>query len=262
MSDFNNSVDPSGIPAEDRKQADMTRKRGKIIAGIVAAVLIVLASLAVLITQMIIPKFLIPHHDYKEAQALLEAGEYDAAAAAFQALEGYKDSSEKVLAVTYAKASALLDRGDIPAAAMMFYSIRDYEDARQRSMDLWGRIVNRETLSAGVFHTVAVKTDGTAMAVGDNNAGQCDVSDWNDMIAVSAGGSHTVGLKADGTVVAVGDNQFNQCDVEDWRDIVAISARSSHTVGLKADGTVVATGQNNCDQCNVSGWKDIVSISA
>ena len=38
-------------------------------------------------------------------------------------------------------------------------------------------------------------------------------------MSVSAGGWHTVGLKADGTVVAVGANGDGQCDVSDWRGI-------------------------------------------
>ena len=66
-----------------------------------------------------------------------------------------------------------------------------------------------------------------------------------------------MGLKADGSVVAVGKKKEGQCDVSDWRDIVAISAGGSHTVGLKSDGTVVAVGYNNSGRCDVSDWTDI-----
>ena len=64
-------------------------------------------------------------------------------------------------------------------------------------------------------------------------------------------------MKSDGTVVATGMNYYGECDVSDWRDIVAVSAGGSRTVGLKSDGTVVATGYNKDGQCNVSGWTDI-----
>ena len=75
-------------------------------------------------------------------------------------------------------------------------------------------------------------------------------------MAVSAGDYHTVGLKADGTVVAVGDNRNGRCNVQGWSDIVAVSAGGgSHTVGLKADGTVVAVGSNSQGQCGVQDWK-------
>ena len=119
-----------------------------------------------------------------------------------------------------------------------------------------------ETVSAGSYHTVGLKADGTVVATGLNAYGQCNVSGWTDIVAISAGGYHTVGLKADGTVVATGWNTCGQCDVSGWTDIVAISADTYHTVGLKTDGTVVAVGDNANGQCDVSGWTDIVAISA
>lgn len=78
------------------------------------------------------------------------------------------------------------------------------------------------------------------------------VSRW-PKAAIAAGSSHTIGLKADGTVAAVGWNAHGQCNVSDWRDIVAVAAGCAHTVGLKSDGTVVAVGDNEYGQCEVSG---------
>ena len=40
-----------------------------------------------------------------------------------------------------------------------------------------------------------------------------------DIVEIAAGSHHTVGLKSDGTVVAVGLNNYGQCDVTDWTDI-------------------------------------------
>ena len=57
------------------------------------------------------------------------------------------------------------------------------------------------------------------VTVGDNKYGQCDVSGWKDIVAISAGDYHTVGLKSDGTVVAVGRNEKGQCNVSDWTGI-------------------------------------------
>ena len=54
------------------------------------------------------------------------------------------------------------------------------------------------------------------MAVGWNEYGQCNVSDWSDIVAVAAGCTHTIGLKSDGTVVSVGSNEYGQCDVKGW----------------------------------------------
>ncbi|MHC4911482.1 MAG: RCC1-like domain-containing protein, partial [Planctomycetota bacterium] len=45
---------------------------------------------------------------------------------------------------------------------------------------------------------------------------------WTDIQQVSAGYCHTVGLKTDGTAVAVGCNSNGQCDVSGWTDIVQV----------------------------------------
>ncbi|MBS7397316.1 MAG: chromosome condensation regulator, partial [Ruminiclostridium sp.] len=74
-------------------------------------------------------------------------------------------------------------------------------------------------VSAGSYHTVGVKCDGTVVATGFKVDGRCDVSRWVDIVSVSAGGSHTIGLKSNGTVVAVGDNKYGQCDVSKWKDL-------------------------------------------
>jgi len=117
-------------------------------------------------------------------------------------------------------------------------------------------------VSADYNHTVGLKANGTVVAVGENKYGQCNVTDWRDIIAVSTSYDHTVGLKANGTVVAVGENRDGQCNVTDWREIVAVSADSGYTVGLKTNGTVVAVGENSDGRCNVTDWRDIVAVSA
>ena len=44
---------------------------------------------------------------------------------------------------------------------------------------------------------------------------QCEVSNWTDIVAISAGQYHTIGLKKDGTVIAAGINYHGtgQCNV-------------------------------------------------
>lgn len=37
--------------------------------------------------------------------------------------------------------------------------------------------------------------------------------------SISRGRGHTVGLKSDGTVIATGNNEYGQCNVSDWTDI-------------------------------------------
>ena len=235
------------------REAAKRRKR-----NIRIATCLVLIAAAVAVVKFV----LIPALDYRNAVKLMELGNYEEAIVAFTAMGDYRDSAAQIQACSYAIAESLLAEGDKAQAAQAFYKLGDYQDARQRCMELWNTVAQRDIISAGGSHTVGLKADGTVVAVGKNEDGQCNVSGWKDIVAISAGGLYTVGLKADGTVVAVGYNYHGQRNVSDWKDIVAISAGWKHTVGLKADGTVVAVGYNDYGQCNVSDWKDIVAISA
>lgn len=135
-------------------------------------------------------------------------------------------------------------------------------------------IFPEQMLAAGYFHSVGLKTDGTVLAThykGNTEfyCGACDVSSWNNIIAIASSNTHTVGLKQDGTVIATeycgkGFNQiyYGQCDVSGWTDIIAVAAGNHFTLGLKKNGRVVAVGMNLEGACNVSNWENIVAISA
>ncbi|MBO7253319.1 MAG: hypothetical protein J6V25_11920, partial [Oscillospiraceae bacterium] len=110
---------------------------------------------------------------------------------------------------------------------------------------------------------VGLKSDGTVVAAGYSEDGQCDVEGWTDIVAVSCGQGYTVGLKADGTLVTAGHNEYGQCNVQDWKNIVDIStATNAHvTYGLTADGRVLTAGVNQWDDVvKVSRWKNIRAI--
>ena len=217
---------------EERELAEKkakARKRRFIIGTSVAAAII---AVFLLTTKLIIPSI-----QFKKAEALR--------------------------AESYSRAEALLAEGDKLHAAMEFEELGDYRDARERYYHIWEQIMQRETVSAGINHTVALKSDGTVVAKGQFKYMQCNnVGKWSDIVAVAAGALHTVGLKSDGTVVATGSNKSSQLNVGDWKDIVAVAAGAEHTVGLKSDGTVVATGANKDGQCDVSEWTDIVAVAA
>ena len=236
---------------------------------------------------------------YQTALSLMEEEKYDDAIDLFQTLGDYKDSKEQISAIQYEEAVSLMDEKAYAAAAMAFTRLSGYKDAAALADTCFYRSGLRKTIAAGYTHTVALKVDGTAIAVGTNEDGECIVSSWKDIIAVTVGSynsaglradgtvtitgyfnsmfsatgwkdivaidfgdQHIVGLKKDGTVVAAGLNDDGQCDVSDWTDIIAIAAGNLHTVGLKKDGTVVATGSSHSHQTSVYTWTDIVAIAA
>ena len=119
----------------------------------------------------------------------------------------------------------------------------------------------------GDGHTVGLRKDGSAIAVGDKEFRQCETGDWTDIVAIAAGDWHTVGLKSDGTVVStrpinnskIKELNNNAWDVDDWTDIVAIAAGSGNTIGLKSDGTLVYAGyDDNSKSSAVDAWINIM----
>lgn len=112
-----------------------------------------------------------------------------------------------------------------------------------------------------ISHCAGLRADGTVKADGYNDFGQCNVSNWTNIIALDASYGITVGLRADGTVIATGNNKNGQCDVSVWTDIVAVYAYPDFTYGLKSDGTVVIAGKDLGIWSNILDWTDVVSFA-
>ena len=202
--------------------------------------------------------------DYQNAVSLVDAGKYDEAISVFETLAGYKDSTQRISECHYIIASRCLEDGNTLGALRGFSKAGNFSDAPAQAATLRKVYLNalqKNSIGISRDHTVALKSDGTVAATGNNDFYQCNVSDWMDIVSISAGDTHTIGLKSNGKVVANGAVNYNQCNVGSWNDIVSISAKRYHTVALKADGTVVATGRSDYGQCDIWYWTDIVCIS-
>lgn len=192
---------------------------------------------------------------YEQVDALIAAGDY---VGAWEVLNGFDSyGSEQTSARYYAVAELANAAGHKGLAVVAYRAAGSHADAAEKAIGLQKQL--NALVAAGNHHSVAVRGDGTVMATGSNSNGQCNVTDWRNVIAVAAGAYHTVGLCEDGTVVVVGANKDGLNQVSEWTDIVAVAAGDTFTVGLCADGRVVATGEQ---QSAVSGWRNIVAIEA
>ncbi len=131
------------------------------------------------------------------------------------------------------------------------------------------KISNVKNVSASWAHSLAVKTDGTVYAWGNNSDGQLGIGDYiygddydtpqkvyglTNVKQVAAGEGHSLALKTNGTVYAWGDNEYGQIGQPEWisipkqieglSGIVQIATRGDHSFALKSDGTVYAWGYN------------------
>jgi len=126
-------------------------------------------------------------------------------------------------------------------------------------------------IAAGDAHTVALKSNGTVVAWGNNGYGQTTVpAGLSGVVAIAAGGFHTVALKSDGTVVRWGDFPLGVGWSGGLWGIVAIAAGSMVTIALRSDGTIAWAGDQNGEPSvyltsvtaiAAGGWHSLVAKS-
>jgi len=230
---------------------------------------------------------------YRHGDALAERGEWEAALAAFESLTGYSDAAGRRDECRYEYAAVLAQSSPYEAFDL-YAALGDYKDARQKMIDvavaetgetdaeaavnqfknLSPAEVERRAalkerrdalpvgiLDVGFYHTVALTADGSVLACGSNEFGQCDTAGLNGVTQIAAGAYHTAALLADGTVAAVGRSSEGQCDTADWSGIIAVAASDYATFGLKDDGTVVFCGYQPAYYRNTPAWQDVTQIS-
>jgi hypothetical protein len=110
-------------------------------------------------------------------------------------------------------------------------------------------LVNVAAIAAGDSFSLALKTDGTVVAWGDNSVGQTNVPiGLSSVVAIAAGSAHSLALKSDGTVVAWGNNTYGQCNVPPGlsNNAVFITAGYKHSAVLtkQPGASVTLSGQN------------------
>ena len=137
-------------------------------------------------------------------------------------------------------------------------------------------------VAAGDEYSLALLSDGTVMAWGDDEHGQLGdgktansdvpvaVKGVTGATAVSAGGEHSLALLGNGTVIAWGDDDYGQLgdsavtnEEEAFSDapvavlgvssVKAVAAGGEHSLALLGDGTVMAWGEDEYGQLGDGG---------
>ena len=156
----------------------------------------------------------------------------------------------------------------------------------------FGWLTDVQAVAAGLWHSLAVKTDGTVWAWGDNLHGQLGDgttaygrdapvqvkgpggSGWlTEIQAVAGGYGHSIAVKTDGTVWAWGRNskgelgdgtrtdssptpvQVKGPGGSGWlTEVQAVAAGDGYSLVLKTDGTIWAWGDNHYGQLGEETW--------
>ena len=160
------------------------------------------------------------------------------------------------------KASGRISAGEYHSLAVKpDGNVSAWGSNQESQADVPSGLVDVVAVSAGAFHSLALMSDGTAVGWGGGTFNWSFVPPGlDDAVAISAGGEHSLILRSDGTVVATGSNSWRQCDVPSG-GFSAISAGGLHSLALKEDGTVVAWGRTLEGQCNVPSGNDFVAVA-
>lgn len=115
---------------EEAEAAVRKKKINKIIALAGATIAAVIA------VSLLVTKVVIPNQRYNAAAALMDAGKYEEAIQAFEAMDGYKDSAEQnaacqaaIIELQYNDALALMNSGEYQAAIASFEKNKEYLDS-------------------------------------------------------------------------------------------------------------------------------------
>ena len=142
-------------------------------------------------------------------------------------------------------------------------------------------LTNITQISAGWFHILARKSDGTAWAWGNNSNGELGdgtavnrfspvaALNVSNIVAVSGGDSHSSAVAADGTIWKWGLNDLGELGNgttnavanpfpaqiltdkfgNGFSNVLMMAARDYHNIAVKADGSVWMWGANDQGQC-------------
>ena len=87
-------------------------------------------------------------------------------------------------------------------------------------------------------NSFCVKSDGT-LARDSSDTRYVEADNWSNILSVTESDGNLIALTRDRTAVAIGSNENGQCDVGDWTELSAVKTTPEYTIGKKTDGTYV-----------------------
>lgn len=113
--------------AEEKRIAEAkAKKKRKTIIAIITSIICAIVAFVIILNTIIIP-----NGKYEDAIALMNSAKYSEAITAFEKLDGYKDSSEKIKESKYLLAKSYIESKDYANAIKQLLIMRDYKDSAE-----------------------------------------------------------------------------------------------------------------------------------
>ncbi|MDX2201025.1 MAG: PEP-CTERM sorting domain-containing protein [Phycisphaerae bacterium] len=117
---------------------------------------------------------------------------------------------------------------------------------------------NYVAVDGGEYHSIALRSDQTAVAWGWYNGAAYEVS---NVAAIAAGWGHSLVLKTDGSLFAWGTNGQGEIDAPIGNDFVAVWAGGFVSAAMRSNGTYEVWGDTANGQDLIPGGIDPSTIS-
>jgi len=255
------------IIAQRRAEREAKEKKQKI------TILITAAAVALVALVLVITKVIIPSGKYKNAVALMEAGEYQQAVQVLDEIVPFKDSEELYLeaftavkAAYRAQADAYLEQGDKINASIYYAKSGDHVYAKE-VFDINTRFAVDEYIIAGIMKDGTLKY-GSNNEYDDASEALADLNGVVELVAHTTEGIN--GLDAQGKLLTHKISTMNQIEVRESMHLERYSGirqvlhgiqNEYYVVMLLEDGRVVCASEDGYQPFpDLSSWKNIKEI--
>ena len=106
-------------------------------------------------------------------------------------------------------------------------------------------------ISAGSWHTCAIRTSGEIACWGDNNDGLTDAPAGSFTVISISDQDHICGLRTNGAITCWGANHYGKSDAPEG-SFTTVSAGNFHTCAIRDTGAITCWGHNNDGQSHPS----------
>ena len=117
------------------------------------------------------------------------------------------------------------------------------------------------TVAAGLYHSLALRADGSLVGWGWNDYGQAQAPE-GEFTTMAGGTWHSVALRRNGTLCGFGKNEFGECDAPEGDDFIAVAAGLENSLAVRADGSLVGWGRNAFGKLELSADHSFTAVAA